>query len=321
MDTVVFKIYENECKLRMIFHRGEDVGYEVFRFGRELLKGNFPDYGKIVSLTMADYLGQEKIQKMIYVLPDRYVFYDYIETPTIFGKRRQDTLALELAARFPMHGAFRTVSVPIEKSKGKVASVAYMVRENHLASIRNAMKMFKVKSCGITFEAAMYTNAFLACDPPQKHANVMFAAVRNHLTKVVVVREGRLLFFTDIPYGKNVCAVKRPFASAPSVLSYGLPPFGQGEVFSADHGKEDNNRYLIRTLTEMRDTVSEKYHLKDLALKYSIYDDCADDFARCAAAADVQMQRVKSDTLVMSGKPELYGAFSAKNYNKGLLLR
>ena len=199
MDTLVFEIYEGEGKLRMIFKRGEEVGYEVFRFDRDCFKDGIPDYAKIVSQTVADYLGQEKVAKMIYVLPDKYVFYDYVETPVIFGKSRQSMIDLELASRFSLHGAYKTAVVPVARAKGKVTSVAFMARKNHLSAIYNAMKQLRPKTSSVTFEAAMYANAFLTCDPPQRHTATMFAAVRGQRTKVAVVKEDRLLFFTDIP--------------------------------------------------------------------------------------------------------------------------
>lgn len=330
MNTIVFTIDERECKLRLAHTNDETLNYKTYRFSRDYLGEAIPDYDKIFAHTLNEYFKQNKVRgaKLVYVMPDKYFFYDFVETPTIFAKRQQDILALELATRFPMQGVFKTVFVPFTKEKGKVASVAFMVRNSHLAAANNALKRFRFVSRAITFESAMLANAYMTYEPASKRRPVMFAAIQGDKTKVIVLREGQLLFFANVPYGKNVCAVKEELCGAPSVLTRTKPEIKagpaqtDGETEESD-GEEkpaaDNNKYILRTLAEMQHILAEKYGLDDLVLKYCINGECAADFEKSAAEAGMDLRRVTSDNLETQCELDIFGAFSTKIYNKGLV--
>ena len=328
MNNIIFTIDEKESKLKLIYKKNDTAMHQSFRLEPDELGEGVPNYEAIFSRTLNEFFRTQKIggTKLIYVLPDKYVFYDYIETPTIFGKRQQDILRLELATRFPMQGTFKTVLVPIEKEKGKVTCVAYMAKNPHLIAIHNALKRFRFTSHIVTFESAMIANAFLNCDPPRKNTQVMYAAILEETTKVVVVKEGQLLFFTEIPYGMNVGAMKEKSITAPAVLHPAAPDPDQqdalGEALRPPirKGPTDNNRFLLRTLGEMFDIVSTRYHMNRLALKYCIDDAAADTFARSAMVARMEMKRVKLQNLTGTHAFELNGACFKKIYYKGLLL-
>ena len=321
MNSIVFTIDERECKLRLAHTNDETVNYKTYRFSRDYLDGIIPNYDKIFAHTLDDYFKQNKIHgaKLVYVMSDKYFFYDFVETPTIFGKRQQDILALELASRFPMQGVFKTVFVPYAKEKGKVESVAYMVRNSHITAANNALKRYRFVSRAITFESAMLANAYITYEPASKRRPVMFAVIQENKTRIIVLREGRLLFFAGVPYGQNVCAVKEELFETPSVLMRTKPAIKNAEEEDGEKKPADNNKYILRTLAEMRHVLVEKYHLEPPVLRYCISDEYAADFEKSAAEAGLDLRRVTADNLETQCELDIFGAFSTKIYNKGLV--
>lgn len=322
MSSVIFTIDERERLFKMLYTKDDAAVYKVYRLEAGWLGGSMPKYDKIFTNTLGEFFKQQKIRtaKAIYVMPDNYVFCDFVETPTILGKRKQDILALELATRFPNQGIYKTMYVPLTKAEGKLRSVAFMVRNGHIAAVQNALRRLKFTHRQITFESAMVANALASCDAQRKHRPVMFASVQSRKTKVAVVKNGKLLFFTEIPYGKNVSYIKRELACAPSVLTYAKPEIKKKNgVPVSPKPTVDNNVYLLRTLDEMREKLIKKYGLEEPVIKYTISGECAADFVQSAAAYGLKMQRLRSDNLESSAELGLYGGFSTKIYNKGLM--
>lgn len=305
MDTVVFTVDERRSTLKLMFSKGRALEYREYPFEMDEWE-NIPDYVRIFSQTLPNFLEAEKpgLLKAVYVLPDKYMFYDCVETPVLFGKSQRETFKLELGSRYPRLASYKTVFRTVAREGGNITVSAIMTENEHIAEIVNAMKAYKFAARTVTFEAVTVANAFLNAEP--KRGGTLYAAVGDFSTKVIAIKDRALLFFTEIPYGNDLLCLPRPLAESPGFLE---PP-----EFVCKEGRNDgrNGKYLVRALFEMRDVLESRYHLRDLSLKYSVKREYADRLAGYKG-----MERVTR----MPDRMELAGAFAPKTYNKGLLFK
>lgn len=258
MGNVALFIDEKNSKLKTYLRDAEE--YKEVDFTPSTF-----DYKDIIGAAFGETI-DGRIDSATCILPDEFVLYDLIKTPVFFGKNQRDMLKFELSARYPQHEEYKKIYVPMAKTNGQMSTVVFMTLGDRVESIKNAFKAGRLSLKGVTFEAAALAEAYLNVDT-KKRGTTLLAVIRENYTKVLVIKDRSLLFFTSIPYGHNIFEVGSELKSAPSVLNR--------TELEAKGGKKggqvkDNGKYLMRTLMEMRTILSEKYRLQDIALKYSI---------------------------------------------------
>lgn len=326
MNNVAITIDESECKLKVMFVKDKEMGYKEYNFSPDCIRDSAIDYKKIFAQTLDEFIKEENIYPATaaFVLPDKYAFFDYVDTPAMTGKKLSDMLNLETDTRYKEKSKYRTIFVPLGSHGGKATTIAYMVRDSKITAINNALKAYKFVSRFVTIESAMIANAFLTLKPQSKRGAVLFAYVLDKETKITVIKDSKLIGFTAIPYGKDLYDVESALKSAPAVLptaernEYGQTVFTREDEESSP---KKNYKYMLRTIAEMRDILTEKYNIKDIAMKYnvanidtSLYSDYKDLFGE-----HKEIERVQSKKHILTEHLELFGALAPKIFDKGLI--
>lgn len=326
MNNIAFTIDESECKLKVMFVKNKEIYYKEYEFNPDCIRDSTVDYKKVFAQTLDEFVAQENIYPATaaYVMPDKYAFYDYIDTPAMSGKRLSDMLNLEISTRYKQNSEYKIVYMPMSSHNGKATTIAFMVRNDKISAINNALKSYKFSSRFVTIESAMIANAFLTLKPQSKHGSVLFAYVQDSETKIAIIKDSKLIGFSAIPYGKDLYDLESKLKSAPAVLptaernEYGHTVF---DCPDDDSSPRNNYKYMLRTILEMRDILTEKYNIKDIAMKYnvanidtSLYSDYKDLFGEHR-----EIERIYSKKHILTEHLELYGALAPKIYDKGLI--
>lgn len=319
MNSIAFTIDETEYKLKVMFNKNKTINYKEYGFTTDCIQNSKQDYSKIFAQTLDSFVLQENIYPAtaICVLPDKYAFVDYVEIPAVSGKRISDMLNLEIATRFKQKNTYKTVCVPMGIQNGKAVSIVMMVQNDRITAAKNALKAYKFASRSVTIESAMIANSFLTLKPQDRRSSVLFAHIQDYETKVTVIKDSKLVCFTSIPYGKDLCDLQSKLKSAPPVLPTSKNYINNRTVFNCaeDGDPQTNFNYLVRTITEMCDIIANKYHIEDIAIKYNVSD--ADAATLLAGYKDFERISVKSQ--VTAKYLQLYGGLTPKIYDKGLL--
>lgn len=319
MNSIAFTIDETEYKLKVMFDKNKNIDYREYSFTTDCIKDSKLDYAKIFAQTLDLFVVQEDIYPAtaICVLPDKYAFYDYVETPAVSGKRISDMLNLEINTRFKQKNLYKTVYVPMGSQNGKATSIAMMVQNEQIAAVNNALKAYKFASRSVTIESAMIANSFITLKPQDKRGAVLFAYIQDYETKVVVIKDSKLVCFTSIPYGKDLCDLQSKLKSAPPVLPTRKNYINNRTVFNCDEGgdPQTNFNYLLRTITEMCDIIANKYHIENITIKYNV----PDAGAAALFAEYKDFERISAKSQIMAKYLQLYGGLAPKIYDKGLI--
>ena len=326
MNNVAFTIDESECKLKVMFAKNKEIDYKEYSFGSDCIRDSVVDYKKIFAQTLDEFIKQENIYPATaaYVMPDKYAFFDYVDTPAVSGKKLNDMLNLETSTRYKQNNEFKTVYTPMSSHNGKATTIAFMVRTDKISAINNALRSYRFVSRFVTVESAMIANAFLTLKPQSRHGSVLFAYVQDTETKITIIKDSKLIGFSAIPYGKDLYDLESKLNSAPAVLptaernEYGQTVF---DCSDDDSAPKNNYKYMLRTILEMRDILTEKYNIKDIAMKYNVanidtalYSDYKDLFGEYR-----EIERIYSKKHILTEHLELYGALAPKIYDKGLI--
>lgn len=319
METLFFTVNERTRNVDIVYKRQKLTVRKSYPFSSEYLSGLYPAYEKIFDKTLGEFVKQQKVQgaKAVYIMSDDYVFFDYAETPVLFGKRQFDMLKLDLAARFNQFDLYKTGYIPVFKKDGRAAYVVQMVRASHVAALQNALKSYKFASRVITFDSAMVANAFLNAEPKSKNRERLYAYVKEDKTKIVVLKDRRLLFFTDIPYGKKAISGHKAPENSLSVLND-----NEKIAYNRKPDERGNGVYLARTLSEMQAILSQKYHMENLSVKYGMEkggDDANSAASNEAESAFAGVTRLIPDFSAVAGFPDVFKAFMNK-FEKGFAL-
>lgn len=325
MNNVAFTIDEIECKLKVMFAKNKEIEYKEYGFTSDCIKDSVVDYKKVFAQTLDEFVAQENIYPAtaVYVMPDKYAFFDHIETPAMSGKKLNDMLNLEISTRYKQKNNYKTIYVPLSNQGGKAATIAFMVRNDQISEVGNALKAYKFTSRLITIESAMISNAFLTLKPLNRRGSVLFAYILDNETKITVIKDSKLIAFSTIPYGKDLYDLEDKLKSAPAVLTTNERIENNKTIFDCvvNTDPKNNYKYLLRAVLEMRDILSEKYNIKDIAMKYNVANI---DTALFSDYKDIfgdhkEIERVQSKKHILTEHLELYGALEPKIYDKGLL--
>lgn len=319
MNNVAFTIDEKEFKLKILYTKDGNVGFREYGFGQDCIFNSRIDYGKIYAKTLAQFVTETNIYPATAycVLPDVYAFTDTVETPAVTGSRLQHMLELEISTRYKQGASYNTAFTPINTISGITTTVALMVRGDHVSAAKNALKQFRFPVKYVTTESAMIANAFLNVSPQDRRGTVMFTYILENKTKLCAIRNGKLLGFATLPFGKDLCDLKQGLNTPPPVLvtdDYYRHNYQTVFDCSEDIPAEQNTNYLLRAVIEMRDKFVRNYHIKDMQIKCNVPDTDAPVFA------EYKMTDNGGAKNKMIGKYlQLYGALVPKIYDKGLL--
>lgn len=320
MNKVAFSIDEARHRLKVLFVKNKAFGYKEFMYSPELTT---PE--KIIMDTLPTFVSEENIYPATatYVIADKYVFFDYIELPAVSKQRSVEMLSLEISTRLKQPGNYKTLFVPMGKVGGKSPFSVMFIDNAHIASVQNALKGFKFSEKRISFESAMVANAFFNLVPinknfvlTSKHNSFLFGDIKENETKIAFVKDNHLVFFSSLPYGKDLCELDGSVKVAPPVLT-AAPLLEKHKVvfnYVPDEPNKGNVKFLVRTLEQMCDIAKNRYHLPEPSVKINVSSTCAMLFAPYK-----DVDRINTKNPLVAKYLELYGALAPKTYDRGLI--